>query len=379
MRTLTLTVLASLAIAAGVAAGRVQDVCGPFTDVSPALCPYVLELYYLGITAGTSPTTYSPDATMTRGQAAVFVSKGVNQAIARSSRRAALGQWWTTKTVDAMGITSIPGIQTIRSDGTDLWISKPLLGSVTRVRASDGRVVDTWTGLYGATDVLPAMGRVFVTGNYSKTIYAIDPTQPPAPPAIVASGLPNNVHGIAFDGTRLWTTNLGSISILYPGNTFPWNASTITEGFTQPAGIVFDGQNLWVTDQGAGTLLRLDTDGTVIQTVPVGSDPGAVVFDGANLWITLLHSDAVVVVSAADGSIRTTLTGNGLHVPNDIAFDGERILVTSFYEALSLWRAADLAPLGTLSTIPHLGPYAVCSDGLNFWIAFGGSEELGRF
>src|ERR1700730_15109566 len=78
------------ALAAGGATRIVQDQCGPFTDGSSVFCPYVLEMYYLGITAGTSPTTFSPDSPMTRGQAAVFVSKGLDQALARSSRRAAL-------------------------------------------------------------------------------------------------------------------------------------------------------------------------------------------------------------------------------------------------------------------------------------------------
>jgi len=72
MGRLKLALVAFVVIGAGAATGLVQDVCGPFTDVSPALCPYVLEMYYLGITAGTSPTTYSPEATVTRGQAAVL-------------------------------------------------------------------------------------------------------------------------------------------------------------------------------------------------------------------------------------------------------------------------------------------------------------------
>src|SRR5262245_37712059 len=95
-RLLVLPLAMAGALAGGVAMGFVQDLCGPFTDVSPAFCPYVAEMYYLGITAGTSPTTYSPNNPVTRGQAAVFVSKGVNQALARSSRRAAFGQWWTS-------------------------------------------------------------------------------------------------------------------------------------------------------------------------------------------------------------------------------------------------------------------------------------------
>jgi hypothetical protein len=32
--------------------------CGPFTDVAAdAFCPFVLEIFYLGITTGTTPTT----------------------------------------------------------------------------------------------------------------------------------------------------------------------------------------------------------------------------------------------------------------------------------------------------------------------------------
>src|ERR1700730_12041041 len=87
--------LALAAVFAGGATGVVQDQCGPFNDVDPAFCPFVSELFYLGITAGTSPTTFSPDDPLTRGQGAVFVAKGLNQSLARSSRRAALGQWWT--------------------------------------------------------------------------------------------------------------------------------------------------------------------------------------------------------------------------------------------------------------------------------------------
>src|SRR5215471_8748370 len=95
------------ALLAGGTVRVVQDQCGPFTDVTPAFCPYVLELYYLGVTVGTSATTFSPDDPLTRGQGSVFVAKGLNQALARSSRRAALGQWWTPSNGFALGSTAI--------------------------------------------------------------------------------------------------------------------------------------------------------------------------------------------------------------------------------------------------------------------------------
>src|SRR5450432_2212873 len=90
----------ALLLCAALAAGATRGVlssCAPFADVSATFCPFVLELYYLGIAAGTSATTFSPDQPVTRGQAAVFISKGIDTAIQRSSRRAALGQWWTTQ------------------------------------------------------------------------------------------------------------------------------------------------------------------------------------------------------------------------------------------------------------------------------------------
>src|ERR1700730_11398686 len=97
-----------LALVSGGARSAVQDPCGPFTDVTPGFCPYVLELYYLGITVGTSATTFSPDDPLTRGQAAVFVAKGLDQSLARSSRRAALGQWWTTTPPYSIGLGLSP-------------------------------------------------------------------------------------------------------------------------------------------------------------------------------------------------------------------------------------------------------------------------------
>ena len=81
MKRLLVLPLALTAALAGGAVRIVQDQCGPFTDVTPAFCPFVSELYYLGITAGTSATTFSPDDPLTRGQAAVFVAKGLNQSL----------------------------------------------------------------------------------------------------------------------------------------------------------------------------------------------------------------------------------------------------------------------------------------------------------
>src|SRR5512144_1569382 len=92
-----MSVVLAAAVAGG-AAGSLLGTCGPFTDVAgDAFCPFVLEIFYLGITTGTTPTTYDPSSAVNRLQMAAFLSRSVDGVLKRGSRRAALDQFWTTK------------------------------------------------------------------------------------------------------------------------------------------------------------------------------------------------------------------------------------------------------------------------------------------
>jgi DNA-binding beta-propeller fold protein YncE len=156
---------------------------------------------------------------------------------------------------------------------------------------------------------------------------------------------------------------------------------TNVPGFSGPFGIVYDGSNIWVTEVGSATLRKLDSSGAVLQTVSFGTghSPRQPTFDGANIWVPL-SPDSVAVVRASSGTVTATLTGNGLSGPAFAAFDGERVLVTNETgDSVSLWRAADLAPLGSFPLGSDALPAGVCSDGLNFWIALLGSGQLARF
>ena len=110
-----------------------------------------------------------------------------------------------------------------------------------------------------------------------------------------------------------------------------------------------------------------------------GSLPYLPVFDGTNIWVPNNGSSSVSVVRASTGVVLQTLTGNGLAGAISAAFDGERVLVTTGNHSVALWKAADLTPLGDFPTGPGATPYGVCSDGLNFWIALGTSNQLARF
>ncbi len=374
--------LCLVAALAGAAVGRVQDQCGPFTDVSVLFCPYVLEAYYTGITAGTSPTTFSPDVPITRGQAAVFTTKALNQALARGSRRAALGQWWTQPSPQALHYQALAGVPVqIACDGQDLWVTNE--ADLIRIRASDGRVLES-SAAEASFAVLAAMGRVFATGTLDPgVLYMRDPAGP-ASVVPVATNLGAGPQGLAFDGSRLWTANNGgSVSIVTPSQSAPWPVTTVSNGFDSPLGAVFDGVNVWITDPGAGTLLRLDSQGTILQTVVLGNNPFFPVFDGVNLWVPCVTSNSVAVVRASTGELVATLTGNGLASPISAAFDGERVLVSNGSAGapgISLWSAADLAPLGSAGFPAASLPYGAASDGVSFWIALAQTPgQLARF
>lgn len=327
--------LCVLAMVAGGAKAVIQDTCGPFTDVTPGFCPFVLELYYLGITVGTSATTFSPDDPLTRGQAAVFVAKAFDQSLARSSRRAALGQWWaTTPHWDiGLGVTTFGGqVVRVASDGSDLWVTSPDAGAVYRVRASDGRLLETWTGATLAYGVLCVMGRVFVTGNTNPSaLYMIDPTQAPGNVTVLASNLGYQPTAIAFDGSRIWTANYGdgSVSIITPSANPPWSVTTVTVPHL-PTSALFDGSNVWITSEGPifdqpGSLAKLDSNGSILQSITVGTLPRNAVFDGTHIWVPNSMDATVSVVRASTGVIDATLTGNSLSSPLFAAFDGSRI------------------------------------------------------
>ncbi|HKA35439.1 MAG TPA: S-layer homology domain-containing protein [Thermoanaerobaculia bacterium] len=362
------------------AAERLAGTCGPFMDVAAdAFCPFVLEIFYLGITTGTTATTYDPAANVSRLQMAAFLSRTVDGALRRGGRRGPLDQHWTTKGSSNLGLTTVgAGPELVKSDGADLWVASDN-DTVSRVRGSDGRLLETWTAATNAFGVLPAMGKILVGGTTSPgRLYRIEPDKPAGAVTTVATNLGDTPQGLAFDGARVWSANKNSVSIVTPGATIPWSVTTVTAGFGEAFGALYDGANVWITDF-AGAIRKLDAAGSVLQTVTVGFNAGVPAFDGANIWVGA-GPDSVFVVRASTGALLATLTGNGLNSPFAAAFDGQRVLVTSYLgDSVSLWKAADLTVIGTFGTGGGTHPSGACSDGINFWIALGGSNQLARF
>jgi DNA-binding beta-propeller fold protein YncE len=340
----------------------------PFTDVgtSPFFCQ-IAEAFISGLTNGTTPTTYSPADSVSRDQMAAFITRTQDSVLGRGSRRAILKQWATPSALPSTGRT-LAGSNLVESDGIDLWSAAG--GEVLRVRGADGRVLGTWTGAAGATGVLIARGRVYVTSS-NGSLYFLDPSKPPGPMTMLAA-LGQVLVAITTDGKYLWVTHPGSPPPDPPGGGTVIRVDPDTGGMTSfsafisPLDILFDGANVWVIDKGDSSLKKLGPGGAILQNVALSGSPGFGVFDGSNIWVPCF--DAVTVVRAKDGLVLATLQTNGLSGQNwHAAFDGQRILVTNLDKnRLSLWKAADLTPMGTISTGSDT-PLHACSDGINFW------------
>src|ERR1041384_3663178 len=189
----------------------------PFTDVQASnvfFCS-IAEAYFTGLTNGTSPTTYNPSDPVSREQMAAFITRTQDSALKRGSKRAALQHWWTPGAAGVLRSTSITNPAAITSDGEDVWVISNG-NTVKRVHASDGRVLQTWTSANGASSLVAASGRIFIsvfTGTSTPgKIYVINPDAAPGAVSVFENDIGVFPRHIAYDGLNLWTANTDDIS-----------------------------------------------------------------------------------------------------------------------------------------------------------------------
>jgi hypothetical protein len=347
-----------------------QTVTLPFTDVqgNPFFCA-IASAFFSGVTNGTSATTYNPSATVSREQMAAFVSRTLDQSLRRGSQRAALKKFYHSGS-SSTNLNIGNCLRLLESDGADVWVADPCDDTVLRVKGSDGKLLQTWTGATQAFGVLAVNGLIFVTGKTTPgKLYKIKAKDSPGPVQVFADTLGNDPEGLAYDGLNIWTANTsGSISRI---NSFIGSQVTnFSTGFSSPRGILFDGANIWVTDSGDNRLKKVNpSNGNILQEIPVGDNPRYPVFDGTNIWVPNFSSNAVTVVRASTGQVLATLSHFTFNGPLTAAFDGERVvIVNGLTFSASMWKATDLTQLGTFNPAQSTQDnFGVCSDGIRFY------------
>lgn len=389
----------------GTCAGQMITI--PFTDVSAGSVFFcsIAEAYFSALTNGTTSTTYGPSDPVLREQMAAFVTRTMDQSIKRSSRRAALGEWWInqSRVVESDIPSGGENPQYLACDGMSVWVSNTTTNNVTRIDIKTGQIIANVVGIPQPEKIVIVSGNAYIPSfQASGALYFSDITATGTTgPFVSRFNVGVNPVGVTYDGQNFWTANFGTgpgsgaVSRFGLITTSPLN--TFTQGFSQPYGILFDGANLWVTDRGDTGLKRVDiSTGAVLQTIPLTGVVGHPVFDGTNLWIPcsaiaqLGVPDKVFVVRGVGGltgTVLAQLTGNGLNGCQQAAFDGERIMVANTAgQSVCLWKASDLSPIASVNLSlldTSFNPRGVCSDGVTFFIGLrnqnSGTNYICRF
>ena len=133
-------VLLITAVLAGSASGLLAT-CGPFTDAAgDAFCPFILEIFYLGITTGTTrrptiPAPTSPASRWRRSSRERWTEPSSEAAAARPSTSSG-----RTQNATVLGLTTASRHRSllVQSDGADLWVSQQSGNAVSRVAEATG-------------------------------------------------------------------------------------------------------------------------------------------------------------------------------------------------------------------------------------------------
>lgn len=134
--------------------------------------------------------------------------------------------------------------------------------------------------------------------------------------------------GLAEDAGSIWVADsLGGTITKADTATFQETSfGTNTDG--DPWDVATGEESIWVSLAGSGReLLRYDTDGAVIDTIPIGTGYGGVAFGEDTVW--LANADDALLASVDPVSRKLTrFPLEGAERPQDLAIDGDSIWIT---------------------------------------------------
>ena len=277
-------------------------------------------------------------------------------------RRVAALQWYEAIQT-GLQYPAPPGTNQIAFDGDNLWVSRSLFGSVSKIRVNDGAVLGTFSVTGGE-----ALGMAFdganiwvACGDFSRSVVKLRASDGQN---LGGFTLPVDPFGLAFDGSHIWAT-LGANGTVAKIRTVDGAIVGIFNAGPSPLKIAFDGANVWVTNQTASSVTKIRaSDGSLLATYNVAPSPNSIAFDGANMWITHPGSNLVTKLRASDGMVLGTFSVGPS--PVGVVFDGANIWVGNrSSNTVSKLRASDGILLGAFTA--GSGPGNLAFDGANVW------------
>ncbi len=226
----------------------------------------------------------------------------------------------------------------LSSDGTNVWVSNFNDGTVTEINASTGSVVQTIpVGSHPGSVSSDGTQVWVVLGNgsnapFGQTLVELDASTGAIVQNIFNPGFGDG--GVSSDGIHVWLSNFNS------GTVTEFDAST--GAFIQSISVgIFchnawsDGTHVWVSLPFQGYITELDAStGAFVQNIPItfGNQNG-VMSDGTHVWVSSYASPAgVIELNASDGSVVQTIPlGSPASASYGVTSDGTNVwsLLTS--------------------------------------------------
>jgi len=228
-------------------------------------------------------------------------------------------------------------------DGQNIWVSNSSVnrGMLTKVRASDGVVLRTYT---------------------------------------VGSG----PYGMVFDGASVWVANYKSNNLSKVNvRTGQVTNDIRLDGCHLPDALGFDGSHIWVNCGDDKAVQELDLNGVFLHTVKVDSHPYSFAFDGSNMWVVNVTGNSVTKISAMPTQPCPSppcVVGSysvGAH-PQGVVFDSKYIWVSNRYEnSLTKLSASDGRFVETITGLSSPGLMAF--GGGNIWVTEAPADRVSKF
>jgi hypothetical protein len=327
--------------------------------VSSAWEPYFQKKLWMLEPAGTLNATKGvtvevKDASGTATASdSIFVASPLNlQALAQKR--------WYASNVTQKGITGLPNAAALCFDGENLWVSNYNGNAVTRVRAADQVVGDTYAVGALPQDIVYDGTHLWAVG-FSSTVTQLRCSDGGFVRTVSVGS--QAISGV-FDGRSVWVgSGDGRLYVINAADGSVTSTDVVGNG---PHGMAFDGNYVWVALYTDSVVKKIrPSDFAVMGTYPVGTHPWRILFDGTNIWTGNRGDNTVTKLRAVDGANKGSFAvGTD---PVDIAYDGATIWVANYGSGtVSKLRAADGTPWGTV-TLPG-GPSRLGFDGVNVWV-----------
>jgi DNA-binding beta-propeller fold protein YncE len=296
----------------------------------------------------------------------------------------ALLRWYSADTVAQLGTCGGPAGMAF--DGFHMWVACSGSFQLDEFDASDGSVVPVnLSHSYGEPYYLLYDGaNIWVTNPTSNTVTKVQASSPTTQTVITVGTTPT---GMAFDGAYVWVANSGSNSVSkILATTGAVTTYSLSSSCTNPLSMAFDSYtaNIWVVCNAAPNgpyVAELNSTGSVVyHTATFGSSPYSnnLIFDGTYLWPANETSNSIIQINTQTLVKQTLFLGSGLS-PVAVAFDGKYIWVanagsSTITQLLSSAGSGPITIVGSSCVVtgcPGSAPNFLAFDGGYVWVANG--------